>query len=94
MIAHFFRMVFEMPDGPGALCGFIFVRVFAMQSGVKIGNLDWVALGGFLSLNGCSSLLRGCLGGKNVLARHFAFESFEVAVVPSSVFRSGMRCLP
>ncbi len=94
MIAHFFRMVFEMPDGPGALCGFIFVRVFAMQSGVEIGNLDWVALGGFLSLNVCSSLLRGCLGGKNVLARHFTFVSFKVAVVLSGAFRLGMHCLP
>jgi len=94
VVAHFFSMAFEIPDGPGALCGLIFVSMAAIRSGVKSGNLDWVALGGFLSSNVCSSQLRGRSGGKNVLARHFAFELFKVAVVPSSVFRSGMRCLP
>ena len=94
MITHFFSMALDMPDGPGALCRLIFISVFAIRLGENTGNLDSQALGGFHSSNMCSSQLRGHSGGKKVLAKPFALDSLEEAVVPSDSFRSGIRCLP
>ena len=87
-------MALDMPDGPGALCGLIFVSIFSIRSGQNTGNLDWQASGGFCSSNVCSSQLRGHSGGKNVMAKPFALVLFEDAVVLSGSFRSGMHCLP
>ena len=49
--AHCFSMVLEIPDGPGSLCGLIFVSAFIILSGVKEGNLDWLVVGGPDSMN-------------------------------------------
>ena len=94
VVAHLFSTTLVIPDGPGALCELIFVSAVATRSVVNTGNLDRFATGGFRSSNVCSSQLRGHSGGKNVLARHSAFISFEVTVAPFCVFRSGIHCLP
>ena len=86
-------MALDMPDRPGALCRLIFISVFAIQSGENTGNLNSWALGGFCSSNMCSSQLRGHSREKKVLAKPFALDLFEEAMVLSNSFRLGICCL-
>ena len=94
IMAHFFRMALDMPDGPGALWGLTFVSVSSTLSGVNTGNLEWGTVGGLCSANGCSFLLRGLSGGKNVSASILDFCSLVVVWVLSGLKRAGVHCLP
>src|SRR5258706_1160953 len=89
--AHCFSMALEIHDGPGALCGLTFVSAFVILSGVKVGNLDWLVVGGPDSTNCCSCSTRGISGGKKLLASCLAFCSLADVDVLYALLWSGYR---
>ena len=94
MTAQRLRIALDIPDGPGALKGLSLASVALIRSVEKVGNWEWRALGGLLSVNWWSGCVGSCTGGKNVLASASALSSFFVAMVPFWAFSSGMRCRP
>jgi hypothetical protein len=87
-------MALDIPDGPGALNGLIFLRVFIILSGEKVGNLDHWVFGGSCSVNQWHVLLLVCSGGKNVLVSIFALPEFVVAMSPFGLLMLGILCWP
>jgi hypothetical protein len=87
-------MALDIPDGPGALNGLIFLRVSFILLVEKVGNLDHWVFGGSCSANWWSVLLLVCSGGKNVLASIFALPEFVVVMVLFGLLMLGILCQP